>query len=65
MEQASGTPATVTDHGAYVRVSVPMPQDADAYGALIAVVEQAASWGSSGDAGEVRVWATALRDDES
>lgn len=65
MEQASGASATVSDHGTHVRVSVPMPPDADAYGALLAVVEQAAAWGSSDDTGEVHVWAAVLQDGES
>ncbi|MFJ3867920.1 hypothetical protein [Streptomyces nigra] len=65
MEQASGATATVSDRGAYVRVSVPMPATADGYEALLAVVTRAAAWGSSDGTGELRLWASVVRGEQA
>jgi hypothetical protein len=60
MEQAAESNAYVLDCGAYVRVSVPAPDDGTAYRALLDVLLMADAWGSSDASGGPLVWATVL-----
>ncbi|MGW1595235.1 hypothetical protein [Streptomyces sp. NPDC002343] len=63
MEQAAGIAATVSDRGAYIRVSVPVPAGKERFGALLAVLLGAESWGSSDGTGEVLMWAAVRKED--
>lgn len=65
MEQATDETATVSDYGPYVRVSVPIPEERDAYRRLLDVLPMADAWGSSDGNGEPRVWASVVKGDAS
>jgi hypothetical protein len=65
MEQATGTTATVSSRGPYVRVSVSAPQDDATFRALLDVLLAADAWGSSDGTGELRVWASVVVGGES